>query len=34
MANFRDHGFRDVIVKPYKTIDLSRALHSVMTTGQ
>jgi CheY-like chemotaxis protein len=31
MANFRAHGFRDVIVKPYKTIDLSRVLHALMT---
>jgi PAS domain S-box-containing protein len=34
MANFRKHGFRDVIVKPYKTIDLSRVLHALMTAGQ
>jgi PAS domain S-box-containing protein len=34
MANYRDHGFRDVIVKPYKTIDLSRVLHALMTAGQ
>jgi CheY-like chemotaxis protein len=30
MANFREHGFRDVIVKPYKTIDLSRVLHAMI----
>jgi PAS domain S-box-containing protein len=30
MANFREHGFRDVIVKPYKTIDLSRVLHALI----
>jgi PAS domain S-box-containing protein len=30
MANFREHGFRDVIVKPYKTIDLSRVLHTLI----
>jgi PAS domain S-box-containing protein len=34
MANFRDHGFRDVIIKPYKAIDLSRVLHALMTAGQ
>ncbi|NTW57754.1 MAG: PAS domain S-box protein [Nitrospirae bacterium] len=27
---FREHGFRDVIVKPYKTIDLSRVLHTLI----
>jgi CheY-like chemotaxis protein len=30
MANFQEHGFRDVIVKPYKTIDLSRVLHAMI----
>ena len=33
MANFRAHGFRDVIVKPYKTIDLSRVLHGLMSAA-
>ncbi len=33
MANFRDHGFRDVIVKPYKSVELSRKLHALMTGG-
>jgi CheY-like chemotaxis protein len=30
MANFRDHGFQDVIVKPYKSVDLSRVLHDLI----
>ncbi|MHB8843941.1 MAG: PAS domain S-box protein [Nitrospirota bacterium] len=30
MADFRDHGFSDVIVKPYKTVDLSKKLHALM----
>jgi PAS domain S-box-containing protein len=30
MAHFRDYGFRDVIVKPYKSVDLSRKLHALV----
>ncbi len=30
MANYRDHGFRGVVVKPYSMEDLSRILHRVM----
>jgi PAS domain S-box-containing protein len=33
MASFRDHGFSDVIVKPYKTVDLSRKLHALMAVS-
>lgn len=31
MSDFREYGFRDVIIKPYKIEDLSRVLHRVIT---
>jgi nitrogen-specific signal transduction histidine kinase/CheY-like chemotaxis protein len=30
MANYREHGFADVITKPYKMIDLSSIIHKVI----
>ena len=30
MANFRDHGFRDVLAKPYSVLDVSRALSALL----
>ena len=30
MANFRDHGFRDVLAKPYSVLDVSRALSKLL----
>jgi two-component system cell cycle sensor histidine kinase/response regulator CckA len=32
MANYREYGFRGVIAKPYKPSELSRILHSVITS--
>jgi PAS domain S-box-containing protein len=33
MANFRKHGFRGVIAKPYKTKEISKLLHKVLKGG-
>ena len=30
MANFREHGFRDVITKPYNQAELSRVIARVL----
>jgi two-component system, cell cycle sensor histidine kinase and response regulator CckA len=30
LANFRDFGFRGVITKPYRIVELSEVLHKVM----
>lgn len=31
MADFREYGFRDIIAKPYRIMDLSKVLHRVIT---
>jgi len=33
MARYGDYGFKDVIVKPYKTAELSRKLHALLSGG-
>ncbi len=33
MARYGDYGFKDVIAKPYKTAELSRKLHALITDG-
>ena len=34
MANFREHGFKGVIAKPYKAEELNAVLYEVMSDGQ
>jgi CheY-like chemotaxis protein len=33
MARYGDYGFKDVIVKPYKSAELSRKLHALVSGG-
>ena len=33
MANYRDHGFRDVLAKPYNVLDVSRVLSAILRPG-
>ncbi len=33
MANYREYGFRGVVVKPYRVEELSMALHEVLSDG-
>ena len=34
MANFRDYGFRDVLAKPYRVLDVSRVLSGLVGKGR
>ena len=34
MANYRMHGFRGFIAKPYQTNELARVLHGVLSEDQ
>ena len=34
VANFRDYGFRDVLAKPYRVLDVSRVLSGLVGKGR